>query len=176
MDNGSPFTDDILTLLDTLGQRYNCKSWTEVSLPLPYKRVILSGRRKNERRINAINSIIVRKCHQDNIPLLGICYGAEIIALTFGGSIRKIEHAQGLTKIAVFEENDLIKEKGYVEVYESHSYSIARLPPDFISIASSNICQYELFRHKAAKMYGTQFHPERSGNVGINIFRNFLNL
>src|SRR5437588_4048442 len=53
-------------------------------------KVILSGRRMNNREINIVNSSIIRQCFEKNIPLLGICYGAEIVALTLGGTIRKM--------------------------------------------------------------------------------------
>src|SRR5439155_10572610 len=54
-------------------------------------KVILSGRRMNDREINIVNSRIIRQCFENNIPLLGICYGAEILALTLGGAIRKMD-------------------------------------------------------------------------------------
>ncbi len=54
-------------------------------------KVILSGRRKFSKEINAVNSSIIRCCDYNDKPLLGICYGAEIIALTLGGSIRRIK-------------------------------------------------------------------------------------
>jgi GMP synthase (glutamine-hydrolysing) len=176
LDNGSPFTTDILNLLDKLDQKYDCKKFSEVSFHMTYGRVILSGRKKNDQRINSVNSSIIRTCHNNDIPLLGICYGAEIIALTFGGSIRRIEHVQGSTKITVFRKNDLMEENMLTEVYESHSYNIARLPPEFISLARSYVSPYELFYHTTKKIYGTQFHPERSGEVGYNLFRNFVRL
>ncbi|MDP9197208.1 MAG: gamma-glutamyl-gamma-aminobutyrate hydrolase family protein [Thermoproteota archaeon] len=176
LDNNSPFTSDILNLLDKLFQKYECKKCLEAPNPLPYDRIILSGRKKNDKRINAMNSSIIRFCHSYDKPLLGICYGAEIIALTFGGSIRRIQQVIGMTKINIHIENDLIKSEGIWEVYEGHSYNIARLPKEFVSVASSQFSKYEIFCHSKKKIYGTQFHPERSGELGLKIFRNFLNI
>ena len=59
-----------------------------------YDSFILSGRKKNEKRINEINSKIITYCIKNNIKLLGICYGAEILALTLGGTIRKTSYLQ----------------------------------------------------------------------------------
>ena len=176
LDNGSPFTPDILSILNKLDQKYDCKKFDEVNFHLPYERVILSGRKKNDQRINSVNSSLIRTCYNQNIPLLGICYGAEIIALTFGGSIRRIEHIQGPTKITVFRKNNLMEECRLTEVYESHTYNIARLPQEFIPLAKSRTSQFELFFHSTKKIYGTQFHPERSGDVGCNLFSNFIRL
>ena len=50
---------------------------------------ILSGRRKNNQKMNAINSQIIKHAVSEKKSLLGICYGAEILALTLGGTIRK---------------------------------------------------------------------------------------
>ncbi|MDQ5868365.1 MAG: gamma-glutamyl-gamma-aminobutyrate hydrolase family protein [Thermoproteota archaeon] len=176
LDNNSPFTSDILHCLDKLDQKYECRKCLEVPNPLSYDRIILSGRKKNDKRINATNSSIIRLCHSYDKPLLGICYGAEIIALTFGGSIRRVKQVMEMTKINIHRENDLMTKKGIWEAYESHSYNIARLPKEFVSVASSQFSPYEIFCHTKKKIYGTQFHPERSSELGFEIFRNFLNL
>ena len=176
LDNNSPFTSDILNCLDKLDQKYECRKCIEAPNPLYYDRIILSGRKKNDRRINAINSTTIRLCHTYDKPLLGICYGAEIIALTFGGAIRRGEQVVGMTEINILRENGLITKMGIWEAYESHSYNIARLPKEFVSVANSRFSQYEIFCHNKKKIYGTQFHPERSGDFGFKLFRNFLNL
>jgi GMP synthase (glutamine-hydrolysing) len=176
LDNGSPFTLNIIKLIDKLNQKYDCKAYNEVADHLLYDKIILSGRQKNNKDINAVNSSIVKSCYNQNIPLLGICYGAEIISLTFGGSIHRIERIQGLEQIRVFEENVLIPNIGNIRVYESHSYSIARLPREFKSVANSKFSSHELFFHTRKKIYGTQFHPENSGKIGLGIFQNFLNI
>src|ERR671938_1764965 len=89
VDNLSPFTPDILDCLQELSIRYTYRKFSEVfdNDIEGCDKVILSGRRKNSRQINAANSAIIKQCLQGGKPLLGICYGAEIIALTLGGSI-----------------------------------------------------------------------------------------
>jgi GMP synthase (glutamine-hydrolysing) len=137
-------------------------------------KVILSGRRKFSKEINAVNSSIIRYCHYSDKPLLGICYGAEIIALTLGGSIRRMQaHIQGLTEVSLSSQNPLTEGKKSISVYESHRYCIAKLPLNFKPLASSKYCEYELFSNNS-KMYGTQFHPEKSGGDGLTILKNFL--
>jgi len=139
--------------------------------------VILSGRRKYSKEVNRINSIIIRYCKHHGKPLLGICYGAEIIALTLGGSINKMPTLiQGMTKVSISDTNALTQEKNSILVYESHRYCIAKLPSNFISLASSEYCQHEVFCSDNKSIYGTQFHPEKSGDDGLDLLKNFAEL
>jgi GMP synthase (glutamine-hydrolysing) len=174
VDNLSPFTPDILACLGKLGVPHVYKKFSEVSDSDLDRcdKVILSGRRRNSKEINAANSKIIRQCHNGGKPLLGICYGAEIIALTLGGSIRKMPaHVQGTTPVSVSGPNLLTEGKKSISVYESHGYCIARLPTNFKSLASSQYCEHELFT--SGKIYGTQFHPEKSGSDGLALLQNF---
>jgi len=184
VDNLSPFTSDIVTCLGKLGANYvTIKSLdltdNDSGNNFSYDRVILSGRRKNDREINFVNSRIIRQCFKYNTPLLGICYGAEILALTLGGTIRKMTRpVQDTISITVSKSNSLLSasEDKTLFVYESHRYCVAKLPEGFESLASSSECEHEIFSHKEKKMFGTQFHPEKSGADGLTIFSKFLSI
>ncbi len=141
-------------------------------------KVILSGRRMNNREINIVNSSIIRQCFENNIPLLGICYGAEILALTLGGTIRKMAMpVQDTISLKVSKSGSLISaDMKTLLVYESHRYCVAKLPEDFESLASSIHCEHEIFSHKEKKLFGTQFHPEKSGADGLNLLSKFLSV
>jgi GMP synthase (glutamine-hydrolysing) len=175
IDNGSPYVKDLDLCLDQIGQSHTIKRFDEDFSLSSYEKVILSGRQKNKKQINAVNSKISKICFNDEIPLLGICYGAEIVALTFGGSIQKSYYVQGLNRISIEKPIKLLKE-AYYNVYESHSYVISHLPEDFVGIASSASSKYEILCHSSKKIFGTQFHPEKSGDCGIELIRNFVNL
>jgi GMP synthase (glutamine-hydrolysing) len=175
VDNGSPYVGDITLCLDNLRQVYDLKRYDEEFLPLNYQKIILSGRRKNKKEINSINSKIFKTCFTNEIPVLGICYGAEIIALTFGGSLHRTDLVQGFKRINVEKPTKLL-EKSHCNVYESHSYAISHLPEDFICVASSDISKHEIICHKSKNIFGTQFHPEKSGECGIELIRNFVSL
>ncbi|MDQ3852403.1 MAG: gamma-glutamyl-gamma-aminobutyrate hydrolase family protein [Thermoproteota archaeon] len=176
VDNLSPFTADILTCLGQLDQPHLHKRFSQVSNEDlgQCDKVILSGRRKHSKEINVVNSRIIKYCHYRNKPLLGICYGAEIIALTLGGSIRKMPaHVQGTTEVSLSSANPLTEGKKSILVYESHRYCVAKLPSNFKSLARSKYCEHEVFSNDS-KMYGTQFHPEKSGDDGLALLKNFL--
>jgi GMP synthase (glutamine-hydrolysing) len=175
VDNGSPYVKDIILCLHKIGGSHTIKKYDEEFSLTRYVRVILSGRQKNEKQINAVNSKIIRTCFNNETPLLGICYGAEIIALTFGGSINKSGYVQGLNEIKIEKPISLLKEQ-YCIVYESHSYVVSHLPENFVCVASSASSKHELFCHNYKKIFGTQFHPEKSGECGIDLIRNFVNL
>ncbi|HEX7178229.1 MAG TPA: hypothetical protein VF220_00780, partial [Nitrososphaeraceae archaeon] len=81
LDNLSPFTINIRSCLGKLGVQFDCIKYYELSGIGEYDKIILSGRKKNKSEINAINSKVVRMCYDSDKHLLGICYGAEIIAL-----------------------------------------------------------------------------------------------
>ena len=179
VDNLSPFTTDILDCLGRLDERFFHRRFLEVSPKdlTNCDRVILSGRRKYNKQINMINSKIIRYCQYQGKPLLGICYGAEIIALTLGGSISKMPaQIQGMTEVSILSTNALTPEKNSILVYESHGYCIAKLPSNFVSLASSRYCQHEVFCNDNKTVYGTQFHPEKSGDDGLELVKNFLKI
>ena len=179
VDNMSPFTTNILDCLQGLNIKYTYRKFSEVfdnDLEACDK-VMLSGRRKNSRQINAANSAIIKQCLQRGKPLLGICFGAEIIALTLGGSIRKMPfRVQGPIQISLSKPNSLTDNKKSISVFESHGYCVARLPRNFETLASSQYCEHEIFSSPENKIYATQFHPEKSGSDGLALLHNFAKL
>jgi len=157
---------------------------------LNYDKVILSGRRLYSKDTNVVNSRIIKHCFEDNIPVLGICYGAEILALTLGGTLRRMDNpVHESIPVTVLRSSPLMSgtttnnitaatttTHNMMRVFESHRYCVAKLPQDFEVVASSEDCKYEIFSHKYKKLFGTQFHPEKSGADGLNLLSNFLNL
>jgi GMP synthase (glutamine-hydrolysing) len=175
VDNGSPYVRDITSCLDNIRQAYDLKRYDEEFFLSNYQKVILSGRRKNKKEINSINSKIIKTCFTNEIPVLGICYGAEIIALTFGGSLHRTDLVQGFRRIKVEKPTRLL-ERVDCDVYESHSYAISHLPQNFICVASSDTSKHEIICHNSKKIFGTQFHPEKSGECGTELINNFVRL
>ena len=99
-------------------------------------------------------------------PLLGICYGAEILALTLGGTLKKMDKVhKGIEEIKIVKTNPLCSDR--MKVFESHSYMISRIDKLFDKIAESNVCKFEIIQHRDSYIFGTQFHPEMSGDGKI---------
>jgi GMP synthase (glutamine-hydrolysing) len=119
--------------------------------------------------MNAKNSKIVLHAVSEKKKLLGICYGAEILALALGGTIRKSSTIRGEQEITC-NENSLCIGKDIV--FESHSYEISKLGNSLNCIAESGNCKNEIIKHKELSIYGTQFHPEmtKDGQVMIKKF------
>ncbi len=114
-----------------------------------------------------------------NIPILGICYGAQLIAYLFKGKVERSSKREfGLTYLQILEKNPLLKGlkigKKY-KVWMSHSDRIEVLPPEFYPIASSENSPFSAFAHKNKSIYGVQFHPEVvHTEIGKTILKNFV--
>lgn len=182
VDNLSPFTKDILNCLNLLKVKHLCKKFYELQGLTQneegrYNKVILSGRQVNCKTSNAVNSSLLKKCINNNIPTLGICFGGQIIALTFGGSIKKMDHPiRQMIPIDILRTSPIVPCATSIDVFESHGYNIAKLPKDFVCIGSSIICQNEIIAHKSKMIFGVQFHPERSGREGLRLIKNFVEM
>ena len=162
IDNGSIYTKnltDFLTEKNILFEIQTPHSFNENTLH-NYDFVILSGRRKNDKKTNEINSKIIKHSIQNEKKLLGICYGAEILALTLGGTIRKSSLQKGTETVNILEKN-LISDNS-MDVFESHSFEISKLPEKLIPLAESKNCKFEIIQFKDKPIFGTQFHPEMS--------------
>ena len=161
VDNGSIYTQNLIDFLMKKEISFEKESPNDLNLQSleKYDSFILSGRRKNEKKINQINSKVILHSIKKNKKLLGICYGAEILSLTLGGTIRKLETNQrGDEEISIQKENVLANEK--LKVFESHGFEISRLPNSLISIADSKNCKNEIVQYNEKLIFGTQFHPE----------------
>jgi len=163
VDNGSIYTKNLTDFLSEKNISFELQTpqLLELIFLKNYDSIILSGRRKNEKKINEINSKIISYSIKNNLKLLGICYGAEILALTLGGTIRKIKSLQKGNETITIIENNLISENE-LDVFESHSFEIAKLPNTLIPLAKSNNCEFELIQYENKPIFGTQFHPEMS--------------
>ena len=170
--NGSVFTTDIANTLSNFDVKFEQKSFDEINSEEigKYDSYILSGRRQNDSKMNAKNSKIILHAVDEKKKLLGICYGAEILALALGGTIRKSSTIRGEQEISSSIENSLCNGKG--TVFESHSYEISKLGNSLNCVAVSENCKNEIVKHKELRIYGTQFHPEmtKDGQTMIEKF------
>ena len=174
VDNGSVFTKDIANTLSNSGIKFDQKSSDQINLNdiSNYDSFILSGRRNNDSQMNAKNSKIIIHAVNEKKKLLGICYGAEILALALGGTIRKSSVIRGEQEIT---SNENILCEGKNTVFESHSYEISKLGSSLDCLAESKNCKNEIVKHKELAIFGTQFHPEMTKD-GQKMIANFAKL
>ena len=124
--------------------------------------------------MNIINSKLVKHSLEKDKPLLGICYGAEILALTLGGTIKKMSTSRhGLHEIEITKNNPICS--GKIQGFESHSYMVSKLNSSFTQIASSADCKFEIFQYDNKNIFGTQFHPEMSPD-GKDLLERFCSI
>ncbi len=174
MDNGSIYTKNLVNFLTKNETKFIGQKFDQVDLSNigQFDSFILSGRRANNQKMNAINSQIIKHAVSEKKSLLGICYGAEILALTLGGTIRKSpKSVKGEEIIITEQENKLCH--GEINAYESHNYEISQLGNHLQGLASSQSCKYEIIQHTNYDIFGTQFHPEMSDD-GKAIIKKFL--
>ena len=139
-----------------------------------YNSIILSGRKKNEKKTNEINSKVITYSIKNDMKLLGICYGAEILALTLGGTIRKtLSFQKGNETIKIFKENPISSNS--LDVFESHGFEVSKLPSALVPLAESKHCKYEIIQYEKKLIFGTQFHPEMSQD-GHDLIEKFCSL
>ena len=176
MDNGSIYTKNLINFLSEKKIKFVSQKFDEINLSgiKRFNLFILSGRKKNDRKINAVNSKIIEHAIYEKKSLLGICYGAEILATTLGGTIKKSDkHVKGEETVLVQKENKICQNEA--QVFESHKYEISQLGNQLRSLASSRSCKHEIVKHDSLDIFGTQFHPEMSSD-GQSMIQSFLSI
>lgn len=112
-----------------------------------------------------------------SIPVLGICYGEQLMAYMAGGTVESAEAAGEYGKTTLLAERNVLFESvpGESVCWMSHTDRISRLPQGFRGIAHTAKCPYAAICDDERKLYGVQFHPEVTHTVyGKQIIHNFL--
>ena len=142
------------------------------------KGVILSGSpcSVNEENAPTVDIPAIIK----DLPVLGICYGAQLTAKEFGGRVDKSNKREfGRAKLAKIKDDILLHEvSNESQVWMSHSDSITQLPGGFELLATTDSIPVAAFRYNnndTKALYGIQFHPEvYHSTEGKKLIRNFL--
>lgn len=117
------------------------------------------------------------KLLQLNIPILGICYGAQLMAHALGGKVETAPVSEyGKTEIDVDKNSFLMGEVSAKTImWMSHTDYIAQVPRGFKKIASTSVCPVAAMEDTERGFYATQFHPEVMHSVeGMKVFKKFV--
>ncbi len=112
-----------------------------------------------------------------NKPILGLCYGHQLIAQNFGGRITASKIREyGQAKLTIHKKHNFLKDLPKTSlVWMSHGDSVTRLPKNFINLGSTTTLKYAAIAHKTKPIFGLQFHPEvHHSTFGLNILQNFV--
>ena len=136
------------------------------------KAIILSGGPKSVYEPNAPD-VSVDLFHLGK-PVLGICYGHQLIAKKLGGEVTQGKGEYGRTRVKILVRDDIFNGWDDEEItWMSHADYVSKAPPGFTVLAISE--NNYIAAMKSGKIYGVQFHPEVSHtSKGYIIFENFL--
>ncbi len=121
------------------------------------------------------------KCEKEifnsGIPILGICYGHQLIAFLEGGEVKTGEAGEyGITKLKIIKKSSLLSGLAAEEnVWMNHRDTVIRLPKGYEVIAVTEKSPIAAFENRQKRIYGVQFHPEVTHTTkGKRILENFV--
>ena len=142
------------------------------------KGIVLSGGPSTVTKKNYLK--IPKEIFQKKIPVLGICYGLQLIAKLFGGSIKSLKGKREFGRAILRKKRKSLLIKNFFNtkkksVWMSHQDAVTKLPKDFKIVASTKDSKLTIIENTKVKIYGVQFHPEVTHTEnGKEIFKNFL--
>lgn len=185
-------TNETILILDFFGQ-YNqliarrvreCNVYSEI---VPYDISIEKIKEKNPKGIiftGGPSSVYVEdakmcdpKIFELGIPILGICYGIQVMTHILGGTVTRADKREyGVVPVDI--DNSSLLFKGFGDTNNclmSHTDFVSSVPKGFKVIGKTATCPTAAMENDEKKLYGIQFHPEVNNTVnGTNIIKNFL--
>ena len=181
VDFGSQFTQLIARRIRELGVFSEIVSHKKIGIRDINKSVrgiILSGGPLNVYQINKYS--FDKKILDLSIPILGICFGHQILSKLNGGKVKQSKHREfGLANI--YKKNESLLTKNFFgikktkQVWMSHADQVSKLPVNFKIIASSTNSKFAIVENKTKNFFGIQFHPEVTHTEnGKKLVSNFI--
>lgn len=118
---------------------------------------------------------IPKKLFDLGIPVLGICYGWQLMSYLLGGDGKITTKEFGPEMLHISKSKDIfnLPEKDFT-VIVSHGYTVTKLPPGFESVGSTATVEYTAALNDTKKLYGIQYHPEaQHTQYGTELLKNF---
>ena len=181
IDFGSQFTQLIARRVRELGVFSEIVSHKKIKLKdinNSIKGIVLSGGPLNVYQINKYS--FDKNILKLDIPVLGICFGHQILSKLNGGRVKQSKHREfGLAN--VYKKNNSLlttnffRNKKSKQVWMSHADQVSKLPRNFKVVASSTNSKFAIVENKFKKYYGVQFHPEVTHTEnGKKLISNFI--
>ena len=178
-------TPKLLSYLDSLEIKYIVVSKREevnniIYHSLNIRGCILTGGPlclSEELTIESINKNISILLHLKNIPILGICFGFQIMAASYGGKIDSMKKEdEGIFKVKSVKNSIIINDlDNSFNVFQSHKDTVIDIPPNFDIIAIDNKNNIQIIENLKNQCWGVQFHPEGLESTNI-IIKNFIDI
>ena len=181
IDFGSQFTQLIARRIRELGVYSEIISHKKLNLKLNKSKIrgiILSGGPLNVYQSKKVK--FKRELFKWNIPILGICFGHQVISKELGGKVKKAKHREfGLAKLKRINKSKLTQnffnKNGLNKVWMSHADEVTKLAKGFKVIAKTETSKFSIIENSSKKLYGIQFHPEVTHTEkGKIILKNFI--
>jgi len=138
------------------------------------KGIILSGGPSSV--YDANSPLLDKKIFSLGIPILGICYGLQLIGREYGKVLPGKLKEYGKKHLLVKNNGKLLKKLSKKEqIWMSHGDLVTKLPKDFKILAKTDTCPVGAMENSSRKLYGVQFHPEVAHTIkGNQILKNFV--
>ena len=177
LDFGSQFTQLIARRLRELNIYCEIHPYNKIpEITSSIKGVILSGSPHSVREESA--PTVDLSNIKNKIPLLGICYGAQLLSHFYGGEVGKSNSREyGRANLNFVDSNDVLLKNISInsQVWMSHGDTILKIPTDYKVIASTQDVLIAAFSLEKEKIYGIQFHPEvYHSSDGTQLLKNFV--
>ena len=182
IDFGSQFTQLIARRVRELGVFSEIVSHKKISITKIQNEningIVLSGGPLNVNQKDKFS--FEKKILKSGIPILGICFGHQILSKALGGKVKKSNHREfGFAEIIKISNSPLTRnffdKKNKNSVWMSHADQVSKLPRYFKVVASSKHSKFCIIENSRDKFYGVQFHPEVTHtNKGKILLSNFL--
>ncbi|VFP85761.1 glutamine-hydrolyzing GMP synthase [Candidatus Erwinia haradaeae] len=186
LDFGSQYTQLLAKRIRSIGVYCKLLAWhaseNEIRAFNP-NGIILSG--GPESSISHDSPRAVNYIFHAGVPILGICYGMQVMAVQLGGVVQSSSQREfGYAQIIVTGNSQLlppiihetkIDEKIVMDVWMSHSDHVSQIPSNFIAIAKTETCPVVIMTNEKKHFYGVQFHPEVTHTPqGLSLIKQFV--
>ena len=117
---------------------------------------------------------------RSTVPLLGICFGAELVTLAFGGTLKDNgpeNKVSGGLEVEVLVDDSIFNGRKCFFAYDAHRWVIEQPGPE-LEVLARSAHGPEVIRHKSRPIYGFQFHPEKMPDetYGDELYASFVSM